>query len=58
MIYVEYINGDKDSFESKGRKAVPWTYNKDQACYIIETLNGTMLIPRESIKFLFHMKTK
>lgn len=56
MIYVEYINGNKDTFESAGKRKIPWKYNKHQECYIVKTINGTLLIPREAVQSICHIK--
>lgn len=53
MIHVSYVDGDSDDFEIKdGLKPLEWL--PEQQAYLIQSIEGEVIIPLAFIKRLKH----
>lgn len=53
MVHVEYVDNDSDDFETKdGLKPLEWL--PEQRAYLIQSIEGEVIIPSEFIKCLKH----
>lgn len=55
MVYVKYIDSDKDIFETK-IDSKPWEWIPDQQAYLIQTIEGDVVIPAAFVKCLKHIE--
>lgn len=55
MVEVNFVDGDKEVFESK-KGTEPWKWIPDQEAYLIQTNNGKIIIPAAFVKYLRHVE--
>ena len=51
MVEVTFIDGQIESFEPKPG-SFHWTFDKNSECFILDTTEGHVSIPRDFIKML------
>lgn len=57
MISVEYVDNDLDDFETKdGLKPLEWL--PEQQAYLIQSIEGEVIIPSAFVKCLKHIEVK
>lgn len=57
MIHVQFVDGDSEDFETK-KDSKPWEYIPDQQAYLIQSIEGNVIIPSGFVKFLKHIEVK
>lgn len=55
MVIVSYVDGDSDDFETK-KCSKPWEWIPDQQAYLIQTIEGDVVIPAAFVKCLKHIE--
>lgn len=55
MVHVIYVDNDADVFETK-KDAKPWEWIPDQQAYLIQSIEGNVIIPSGFVKSLKHIK--
>lgn len=55
MIHVSYVDGDSDDFEIK-KDCNPWEWIPEQQAYLIESVEGEVIIPSAFVKCLKHIE--
>lgn len=55
MVIVSYVDGDSDDFETK-RNSKPWEWLPEQQAYLIQTIEGDVVIPAAFVKCLKHIE--
>ena len=56
MIEVHFIDGDVESFELKNNIAESFSANNNAECYTIELLDGWVVIPQSSVKYIRYIE--
>lgn len=57
MVHVTYVDNDTDDFEIKeGSK--PWEYFMDERAYLIQSIEGDVVIPSGFVKCLKHIEVE
>lgn len=56
MVTVKFIDGTKETYETKGNEKQPWTFNGEEQSYKIDSITGIVVLPREFIKSIEHYK--
>lgn len=57
MVYIEFVNGDKEFVEAKSEKDEPVIFDVRTSCFTVFALDGNYIYPRDfvkSIKYLFN----
>lgn len=54
MVIVDFIDGTKETYETKGNEKEPWIFNSAEQSYRIDTITGLAVFPREFIKSIEH----
>lgn len=55
MVRVEYVDNDSDDFEIKV-DSNPWKWIPDQQAYLIQSIDGDVVIPSAFVKCLKHIE--
>lgn len=55
MVYVKYVDGEEDGFETK-KDSKPWEWIPDQQAYLIRYIEGNVIVPAAFIKRLKHIE--
>lgn len=53
MVHVAYVDNDTDVFETK-KNSKPWEWIAEQQAYLIQSIEGDVVIPAGFIKCLKH----
>lgn len=57
MVYVKYVDGDEDCFETK-KDSKPWEWIADQQAYLVRSIEGDVIVPAAFIKRLKHIEVE
>ena len=55
MVYVNFVNGDIENFEIK-KDCNPWEWIPEQQAYLIQSIEGEVIIPAAFVKYLRHIE--
>lgn len=55
MVEVNYVDGTEEVFETSNRNA-PWKYKTDEQAYLIQSIEGDVIIPAGFVKRLRHIE--
>lgn len=60
MVSVLYVDGDEEIFETRESLVYlePWHYLKDEQAYVIQSIEGDVVIPAGFIKRLKHIEVE
>lgn len=58
MVIVKFVDGTKETYETKGNKKEPWEFDDIEQCYKLDTVTGIVVLPREFLKTLEHYEVK
>ena len=58
MVVIEFVNGDKESVETKNSIHSPWKYEKESECFLVPSIDGDCVYPRDFIKSLKHIRVE
>ena len=56
MVVIEFVNGDKESVETKNSMHSPWRYEKESGCFFAPSIYGDRLYPKDFIKSIKHIE--
>lgn len=57
MVHVSYVDNDTDVFETK-KGSKPWEYLPDQRAYLIQSIDGDVVVPVGFVKCLKHIEVE
>lgn len=57
MVHVDFVDGDSEDFETK-KDSKPWEYIPDQKAYLIQSIEGDVVIPVGFVKYLKHIEVE
>lgn len=57
MVHVAYVDNDTDVFETK-KNSKPWEWIAEQQAYLIQSIEGDVVIPSGFVKFLKHTEVE
>lgn len=58
MVEINFVNGDKETVETKNSINSPWKYLKECECFLIPCIDGDCLYPRDFIKSIKHIEVE
>lgn len=50
VVEVQFVDGTSENFEIECKCCIPWEYQKDEQCFLIQSINGEVMIPAAFIK--------
>ena len=56
MVEVVYLDDTKDTYETPRHCLRHWRYKKMSQCFQIPDIDGEVIIPREFVKSIRHIK--
>lgn len=56
MVVIDFVNGDKESVETKNSIHSPWRYEKESGCFFVPSIYGDCLYPKDFIKSIKHIE--
>lgn len=54
MVIIDFVDGTKKTYETRGKEKEPWSFDSVEQCYKIETITGLVALPREFVKSMEH----
>lgn len=57
MVHVDFVDGDSEDFETK-KDSKPWEYLPEQQAYLIQSIEGNVIISSGFVKCLKHIEVE
>lgn len=49
MVEIEFVNGDKETVETREDEYSPWAYMDDVGCFFVPSIEGDFYYPKDFI---------
>ena len=54
MVEIEFVNGDKETVETREDEYSPWAYMDNVGCFFVPSIEGDFYYPKDFIKSIKH----
>ncbi len=58
MVKIKFVDGDCEVVETREGIYPPWKYEKESECFLVPSIDGDCVYPRDFIKSLKHIRVE